>query len=38
MYMAGLHQLQKEDETMLNKKKTMNYPLNSMKKQSLEDS
>lgn len=38
MYMAGLSQFQKEEESKLNRKKTMNYPLNSMKKKSLEDS
>lgn len=38
MYMAGLSQFQKEEESKLNRKKTMNYPLNSLKKKSLEDS
>lgn len=35
MYMAGLNQFQKEGEDRLNRKKTMNYPLNSSKKKSI---
>lgn len=38
MYMVGLNQFQKEGESILGRKKSMNHPLNSLKKKSLEDS